>query len=105
MRSRERREEVVQRDVIGNVCNRHPERDSLVLLLREQVVDARPKIENMVGSNPRRIVIVILGACCRNVYARRADVGIITIGVRQLAIGCGSEASTEEPDGRLLGRS
>ena len=65
VRTRERREEVVQRVLVGDVDCRKPHAH-FVLVAMKEIVFAERHIEEVSGLNTRRIVIVISGVGRRN---------------------------------------
>ena len=62
------REEVIQSDLIENV-NAGESESQLLVLSAKQVVGADTEIEEMTGSNPRRISIVVLLTIGRDAHA------------------------------------
>ena len=70
MRAAERGQEVVQRHSVGQVDDCEVQ-TPLVTVAVEKVVLSHGQIEEMAGSDPRRIVIVVLGPRGRNLEKRR----------------------------------
>ena len=83
MGSGEGRQEVVNRDPIGDVDGRQLE-THLVALAVEQVVVADREIKKMTGRNPGRVVLVVFrsgcgdGKKCRSILRRRTKIGAET---------------------------
>src|SRR5580704_13875512 len=71
VRAAERREEVVQRFLVGQVHDREAQAP-LVAVAIEQIVVADRQVEKIPRSDARRILVVVLGAVGGNVDARCA---------------------------------
>jgi hypothetical protein len=64
--------EVVERFLVGEVRNREREIRFQAVAM-ENVIDARPNVKDVAGCDPRRILVVILGAESRNHYPRCSE--------------------------------
>jgi hypothetical protein len=64
VRAAERRQEIIKRNLIGDVNRSHTEAPFAVAA--KNIVIANRDVEQVARRDPGRIVIVILGARCRN---------------------------------------
>ena len=69
MRPAERGQEIIKRNLVGDVNRGHAEAP-LVLVAAKQIVIAHCNVEQVARRDSWRIVIVILGSRCRNRDAR-----------------------------------
>ena len=65
MRPAERRQEIIKRNLVGDVNRGHTE-TPFVFVTAKQIVISHRNVEQVARRDPWRIVIVILGARCRN---------------------------------------
>jgi hypothetical protein len=65
VRPAERRQEIIKRNLVGNVNRSHTEAP-FVFVAAKNIVIANCDVEQVARRDPWRIVIVILGARCRN---------------------------------------
>ncbi len=99
MRSAERRQEIVERHLVGQVDSREPQAP-LVAIAMEEVVIANAGIEQVARVDARRIVIVILGTWCR--YLEPGRPVQRWVARDQWGTQCWGSAAAEEPGLYLL---